>query len=181
MEKRVGFGMRCAAALIDLAIVGIVGFAAGAAIGGMLGGGIGGMLGGPAGGDEAAAGAALGAAIGAVLGAIAAFGGFVFLYSLIEAFIGASPGKMVLGLTVGTADGRRGSRALYVKRWAIKYSGTLLGLLGAVPGLHLLGLMAPVALLAIFIGCFLVLGDKRQALHDLGAATAVFRKADLPA
>jgi len=178
MEKRVGFGPRFAAALIDLAVVAIVGFVAGAAIGGMLGGGIGGMLGGSA-GEDAAGGAALGAAIGAVFGAIAAFGGFVFLYSLIEAFTGASPGKMILGLTAGTADGRRGSAALYVRRWAVKYSGTVLGLLGAIPGLHILGLLAPAAGLIIFVGCFLVLGDKRQALHDVAATTAVFRKADL--
>jgi uncharacterized RDD family membrane protein YckC len=123
----------------------------------------------------------VGAAVGAVLGAVAAFGGFVFLYSLIEAFTGASPGKMILGLTAGTDDGRRGSAALYVKRWAIKYSGTVLGLLGAIPGLHVLGLLAPAAGLIVFIGCFLVLGDKRQALHDMGAASAVFRKADLGA
>jgi len=178
MEKRVGFGPRFAAALIDMAVVAVVGFVAGATIGGMLGGGIGGALGGSAGGD-AAAGAALGAALGAVLGAVAAFGGFVFRYSLIEAFSGASPGKMILGLKVGACDGRRGSTALYARRWAIKYSGTLLGLLGAIPGLHVLGLLAPAAGLIIFVGCFLVLGDKRQALHDLGAATAVFRKADL--
>ena len=177
MEKRVGFGARLAAALVDMLIVGIVGFGAGAAIGGMLGGGLGSVLGGESGGG--AAGTAAGAAIGAVLGAVAAFGGFVFLYSLIEAFTGASPGKMALGLKVGTADGRRGRAALYVTRWAIKYSGTLLGLLGAVPGLHLLGLLAPAAGLTVFIGCFLVLGDKRQSLHDLGAATAVFRKTDL--
>jgi uncharacterized RDD family membrane protein YckC len=177
MEKRVGFGPRLAAAAIDLLIVGIVGFVAGAAIGGMLGGWIGGALG-ESGGAGASSGA-LGAAVGAVLGAVAAFGGFVFLYSLIEAFTGASPGKMILGLTAGTDDGRRGSPALYVKRWAIKYSGTLLGLLGAVPGLHVLGLLAPAAGLIVFVGCFLVLGDKRQSLHDLGAATAVFRKADL--
>jgi uncharacterized RDD family membrane protein YckC len=179
MEKRVGFGMRFAAALIDLAVVGVVGFVAGATLGGMLGGGIGGLLGGSAGGDEAAAGAALGASIGAVLGVVAALAVFVFLYSLIEAFAGASPGKMILRLKVGTHDGRRGSTPLYVKRWAIKYAGTLLGLLGAIPGLHIFGLLAPAASLVIFIGCFLVLGDRRQALHDLGAATAVFRKSDL--
>ena len=179
MEKRVGFGPRLAACLIDLLIVGIVGFVAGAAIGGMLGGWIGGALGGSEGAGSSSG--AVGAAIGAALGVVAAFGGFVFLYSLIEAFTGASPGKMLLGLKVGTGDGRRGSAALYVKRWAIKYSGTLLGLLGAIPGLHVLGLLAPAAGLIIFIGCFLVLGEKRQALHDMGAATAVFRKADLGA
>jgi uncharacterized RDD family membrane protein YckC len=179
MEKRVGFGPRLAATLIDLLIVAVVGFVAGAAIGGLLGGWIGGVLDG-AGGARASSGAA-GAALGAVLGAMAAFGGFVFLYSLIEAFTGASPGKMLFGLKVGTAGGQRGSTGLYVKRWAVKYSGTWLGLLGAVPGLHVLGLLAPAAGLAIFAGCFLALGDTRQALHDLGAATAVFRKADLAA
>jgi uncharacterized RDD family membrane protein YckC len=169
MEKRVGFGPRLVASLIDLLIVGIVGFVAGAAIGGMLGGGIGGALGG----------AAAGAVIGAVLGAMAAFGGFVFLYSLIEALTGASPGKMALGLKVGFEDGRQASVAVYARRWAIKYSGTLLGLLGAVPGFHVVGLLAPVAGLVVFVGCFLVLGDRRQALHDVAAKTAVFRRADL--
>jgi uncharacterized RDD family membrane protein YckC len=177
VDKRVGFGTRLAATLIDLVVVAVVGFVTGAAIGGMLGGWIGGSLG-DSGGVGSSSGA-VGAAIGAVLGAIAAFGGFVFLYSLIEAFTGASPGKMLLRIKVGTADGRRGSPALYVKRWAIKYSGTLLGLLGALPGLHAVSLLAPAAGLVIFVGCFLALGEKRQALHDLGAATAVFRKADL--
>lgn len=180
MGKRVGFGMRLAATLIDMLIVGVVGFGAGAALGGMLGGGLGSALGG-ASPDGAASGAAIGAALGAVLGAVAAFGGFVFLYSLIEAFTGASPGKMLLKLKIGTADGRRGSPALYVKRWAIKYSGSVLGLLGAIPGLHVLGLLAPPAGVVIFVGCFVALGDRRQALHDLGASTAVFRRADLEA
>jgi uncharacterized RDD family membrane protein YckC len=179
MEKRVGFGTRVAAALIDMVIVGIVGFAAGAAIGGLLGGWIGGALGGSEGVGSSSG--AAGAAVGAVLGVVAAFGGFVFLYSLIEAVTGASPGKMILGLKVGTDDGRLGSSALYVKRWAIKFSGTVLGLLGAIPGLHVLGLLAPAAGLIVFIGCFLVLGDKRQALHDLAAGTAVFRRTDLAA
>ena len=178
MEKRVGFGPRLAASLIDLLIVGVVGLVAGAAIGGMLGRGIGGVLGGAA-DDGAAAGAAVGAVAGAVLGAMAAFGGFVFLYSLIEAFTGASPGKMALGLKVGFEDGRRAPVAIYARRWAVKYSGTLLGLLGAVPGFHVVGFLAPFAGLIVFIGCFLVLGDKRQALHDVAAKTAVFRKTDL--
>jgi len=178
MEKRVGFGPRLAAAFIDMLIVGVVGFGAGAALGGMLGGGLGSALGG-ASQEGTASGAAIGAALGAVLGAVAAFGGFVFLYSLIEAFTGASPGKMLLKLKVGTSDGRRGSPALYVRRWAIKYSGSVLGLLGAIPGLHVLGLLAPAAGVVIFVGCFVALGDRRQALHDLGASTAVYRRADL--
>lgn len=179
MNKRVGFGLRCAAALIDAVVVGVVGGLAGAALGGLLGGGLGGVFGGPEAGVGAASGAALGAALGAVVGAMAAFGAFVFLYSLIEAFTGASPGKMALGLKVGLADGRQASVAVYGRRWAIKYSGTLLGLVGALPGFHVTALMAPAAGIIVFVGCFLALGDERQALHDLAAGTAVFRKGDL--
>lgn len=179
METRVGFGPRLAATLIDLLIVGVVGLVTGAALGGMLGGWIGVALDGGGGADSSSG--SLGAALGAVLGAMAFFGGFAFFYSLIEGLTGASPGKRLLGLKVGTAGGRRGSTALYVRRWAVKYSGTWLGLLGAVPGLHAFGLVAPAAGLAVFLGCFLVLGDKRQALHDIGAGTAVFRAAELAA
>jgi len=178
MEKRTGFGPRFAAALIDLGIVAVVGFVAGAAVGGLLGRGIGIALGGSS-AEGAASGAAVGAAVGAVLGAVAAFGGFVFLYSLIEAFTGASPGKMALGLKVGLEDGRRAGAGAYARRWAIKYSGTILGLVGALPGLQVIGLVAPVAGLIVLAGCFLALGDKRQALHDVAAKTAVFRKTDL--
>ena len=177
MEQRVGFGPRFAAALIDAAVVAVVGFVAGAAICGMLGGWIGGALGGS--GGVGASSGAVGAAVGAVLGVVAAFGGFVFLYSLIEAFTGASPGKMFLGLKVGTDDGRRGSSTLYVKRWTVKYSGSILSLAAVLPGLSVLALAAPVAGAVVFVGCFLVLGAERQALHDMAAKTAVFRKADL--
>jgi hypothetical protein len=31
----------------------------------------------------------------------------------------------------------------------------------------------------ICVGCFLVLGEKKQAIHDMAAKTAVFNKADL--
>ena len=188
MDKRVGFGPRLLAVLIDGVIVGVVGLVVGlvvgGAIGGLLGGGAGGALGGAlswSAGDTAAGGAALGAALGAVIGAMAALGGFVFLYSLIEAFAGASPGKMVLKLKVGLEDGRQASVSTYVARWAVKYVGTLLGMVALLPGLRLLGTLALPAAVVIFLGCFLVLGDKRQALHDIAARTAVFRKSDLMA
>ena len=180
MDRRTGFGPRLAAALIDMVIVGVVGLLAGATIGGVLGGGAGGALGGP-GGVGFASGAALGAVAGAVFGAMAMLGGFVFLYSLIEAFAGASPGKMLLKLKVGFEDGRQAPVSTYVARWAVKYAGTLLGVVALFPGLHLLGPLAPLATVVIFLGCFLVLGDKRQALHDIAARTAVFRKSDLTA
>jgi uncharacterized RDD family membrane protein YckC len=86
---------------------------------------------------------------------------------------------MALGLKVGLEDGRRAGAGVYARRWAVKYSGTLLGLAGALPGLQVVGLLAPVAGLIVLAGCFLALGDKRQALHDVAVKTAVFRKIDL--
>jgi uncharacterized RDD family membrane protein YckC len=178
MEKRVGFGPRLLAALIDVFVVLAATVGIGGTIGGLLGGGVGGAI---AASDHsaAAAGAAIGAFLGAVLGAMAAFSVFSFLYSLIEAFTGASPGKMLLRLKVGLEDCRPAPVGTYLARWIVKYSGSVLGLVGVVPGLHVVGLLASAAGLAVFLGCFLVLGDKRQALHDLAAKTAVFRKADL--
>jgi uncharacterized RDD family membrane protein YckC len=175
VEKRVGFGPRLVAALVDVLVVLAATVGIGGTIGGLLGGGVGGALGAS---DNSAA-AAIGAFIGAVLGAMAAFSAFSFLYSLIEAFSGASPGKMLLRLKVGLEDGRRAPVSSYLARWIVKYSGSVLGLVGVVPGLHIVGLLASAAGLAVFLGCFLVLGDKRQALHDLAAKTAVFRKSDL--
>jgi len=178
MERRVGFGPRLLAAAIDAIVVIAVTVGIGGTIGGILGGGAGQALA-SADGGGAAAGAAIGAVLGALLGAAVVFSGFAFLYSLVEAFTGASPGKMLLGLKVGLEDGRRAPVATYLARWIVKYSGSVLGLLGALPALHVLAALASAAGLVVFLGCFLVLGDKRQALHDLAAKTAVFRKADL--
>lgn len=178
MDKRVGFGPRLVAAILDAAVILAVTVGIGGTIGGLMGVGAGRVIGGTA-GDGAAA--AIGAAFGALLGAMVVASGFTFLYSLIEALAGASPGKMVLGLQVGLEDGRPAPVSAYLKRWSIKYSGSLLGFLGLVPGLHVLAVLATAAGLIVFAGCFLVLGDKRQAIHDLAANTAVFRKAGLTA
>ena len=181
MDKRVGFGPRLGAALVDVVLISIVSLLFGGTLGALLGLGAGAIAGaGSTEGGEAAAGAAAaGAAIGALGGMAIGIYVFGFLYSLIEAFTGASPGKMVLKLKIGLEDGRNAPLATYVARWAVKYAGTLLGMVALMPGLALLGTIGSLAGFVIFIGCFLVLGDKRQALHDLAAKTAVFNKADL--
>jgi hypothetical protein len=51
-------------------------------------------------------------------------------------------------------------------------------LLAAIPGLGLIfGWLSLGAGLVIFIGCFLTLGQARQALHDMLAHTAVYKVA----
>jgi uncharacterized RDD family membrane protein YckC len=176
MDKRVGFGPRLGAALLDVVLITIVSLLFGGTMGALLGLGAGAIAGA---GAEADGAAAAGAAIGAVGGMMIGIYVFGFLYSLVEAFTGASPGKMVLKLKIGFEDGRNAPVPTYVARWAVKYAGTLIGLVALMPGLHLLGTFGSLASFVIFIGCFLVLGDNHQALHDMAAKTAVFNKADL--
>jgi uncharacterized RDD family membrane protein YckC len=178
MDKRVGFGPRLGAALVDVVLITVVSLLFGGTLGALLGLGAGAIAGAGTDGEGAGA-AAAGAAIGMIGGMMIGMYIFGFLYSLIEAFTGASPGKMVLKLKIGFEDGRNAPLGTYVSRWAVKYAGTLIGLVALLPGLGLLSTVGTLAGFVIFIGCFLVLGDKRQALHDMAAKTAVFNKADL--
>jgi uncharacterized RDD family membrane protein YckC len=180
MDKRVGFGPRLGAALIDMVVIVVLGLVFGSVVGGMLGLGAGAAIGST---SDAEGAAAAGAAAGALLGALGGFAigtaVFGFLYSLIEGLTGASPGKMLLKLKVGTADGRHAQMATYLTRWAVKYSGQLLAFLSVVLATPAIGTIGTLANLVVFVGCFLVLGANRQAIHDMVAKTAVFNKAEL--
>ena len=177
MDKRVGLGTRLGAALLDMCFVTVVSLLLGGTLGALLGLGAGALAG--TGTQEANTAAATGAAIGAVGGMLLGIYVFGFLYSLIEAFTGASPGKMALKIRIGLEDGRKAPSSSLFARWAVKYAGTLLGVVALMPGLHIIAPIGSVASFIVFVGCFLVLGDKKQALHDMAAKTAVFNKADI--
>lgn len=181
MDKRVGFGPRLIAAIIDGIIITVVGFLLGGTLGALLGIGAGAAAGAAAGAEGAEGAAAAGAALGFVGGLAIGLAIFGFLYSLIEAITGASPGKMVMKLKIGTEDGRNAPIATYVTRWALKYSQTLLSAIGLLTGISIIGTVGSIAGFVIFVGCFLVLGEKHQAIHDMVAKTAVYNKADLAA
>jgi uncharacterized RDD family membrane protein YckC len=179
MEKRVGFGPRLIAALIDAAIVMVLAIVFGGMVGGLLGLGVGAAIGAGGDSDSAAVGGAAGALLGALGGFTIGIAVFGFLYSLIEGLTGASPGKMVLKLKVGTEGGQHATVQVYLTRWAVKYSGQLLGFLAIITGITIISTLGSLASLVIFVGCFLVLGTNRQAIHDMAAKTAVYNKADL--
>ena len=178
MEKRVGFGPRVGAALVDFVLVMILGFLFGGVLGGILGVGAGALTG--AASDVEGA-AAAGAAIGFIGGMMAGATLVMILYGLIEAFTGASPGKMILKLKIGTDDGRVAPRSAYLTRWAVKNVSAILSTLGMITGLGFLGTLGSIAGFVILIGCFMVLGASRQAIHDLAAKTAVYKVTDLTA
>src|SRR5260370_42222302 len=177
MDKRIGFGPRLGAALIDFLIV----CAAIVVIGPLLGG----LLGAAAlseaskeAGDPAAQGAIYGGLLGALGGLL--FGGPIIgaLYFLVEGVTGYTVGKLALGIRIGTAEMTPAPIPKLLLRFCCKHPHFVLGTLGAFTFdalSRLGGLLGVVA----FFGCFLALGEKKQALHDLIAGTAVYPKAAL--
>lgn len=100
-------------------------------------------------------------------------------YWLIEGLTGASPGKMVLGLKIGKEEGRQADMGVYLIRFVLKNIQSLLNIAAALVGSLVLSVLGGVSGFIIFIGCFLVLGTRKQAIHDMIAKTAVFQQTDL--
>ncbi len=168
-SNRIGFGPRLGAALLDIVFTilfctPILFFGAGAGIAAALG--LDSMLG----SDETEAMALIGLSAG-MIGSIVVCSLLALAYTLVEALTGASPGKRVMGLQIAKADGTAGDVSLYLLRWALKNSGSILN--------FILPVISSLASLAFFFGCFATLGEKRQALHDLIAKSAVYKSAEI--
>lgn len=193
MEKRIGFGARLGAVVIDVVIIGVLNFVIGGTIATMLGIGVISGVGevgtkvSPEAAAEAAAGMISGL-IATVLAMAAIMAILTLVYFLIEGIVGASPGKMILGIKVGTADGKQGNIALYLKRWGIKNLPNLLGLLAAVlgmagvtAGVGIIGIIAQIISVILLIGAFWIFGASKQCLWDKLAGTAIYKRSDLSA
>ena len=158
---RQGFGIRLGALVIDVVFIIILGFVVNLIFG---------------------RGFTFSYSIGTVQGSIAynLVSGLVGLaYWSTEIFRAASPGKMILGLTIGSETGSPATQNQLMTRFALKHSPNLLMLVGGIiPFLgFIFGLLAVLAAIAVFVGCFFALGQSRQALHDTIAHTAVYRTA----
>lgn len=169
-SNRIGFGPRFGATLLDILFV-ILLCTPFTLMGGLAATFISALgLDAMASEEDAAAFAVIGMGAG-ILATLVLVGILGLAYTLIEAFTGASPGKRVMGLQVAREDGSKGDVQLYLVRWALKNSGNLLQ--------FVLPLISTLASLVFFFGCFAALGDKKQALHDIIAKTAVYKKADI--
>jgi len=180
MENRIGFGKRLGAILLDCIIVGTGSFFLGSTIGGLLGVAAGGIAG--AGGEESAAtSAAIGGAIGAIVGFVAAMALIWVIYFLMEGFTGFTLGKLILGVRIANQDGTQAAVGTLLGRYAIKNIGSLTSVAALLVGINLLATLGNVAGLVVFVGCFLALGAKKQALHDQIMKTAVYPKESIKA
>lgn len=173
MENRIGFGKRLGALVLDVILCGILVAVAGGVLGAMLGMTAGGLA---AGEGDAAAGAASGAALGAIMGMVAAAAIIGLVYFLIEGFTGYTIGKLILGIRVANEDGSQAPVTTLLARWALKNINFVLTVVAVLTGVEVIRVLGNVGGLVIFVGCFLVLGMSRQALHDRIVHTAVYPK-----
>jgi len=179
MEQRIGFGKRLGALCLDAVFVWVLAWVGGSTIGGMLGLASGAALSSTmssAVDSTAVAMAAIGGVLGAVFGFLVAVFVIGCVYFLIEGFTGYTLGKLILGIRVASDDGTAAPVTKLLGRFAIKNIYYVLGLASVLTGVRVLGTLGTLGGLIIFVGCFFVLGMKRQAFHDMIMGTAVYPK-----
>jgi uncharacterized RDD family membrane protein YckC len=119
--------------------------------------------------------------LGGIIAAMTGAAGLcAVLYGLIEGLSGASPGKMILAIKIGTENSMSAERNTLLTRYALKTSSSIIGLLALILSVEILNTIGTVVGLIVFIGCFFALGAAKQALHDKIAHTAVYPEETIP-
>jgi uncharacterized RDD family membrane protein YckC len=175
MNERIGFGQRLLASIIDGIVIAIAGGILGSVLGAVMGAGAGAVISTGDANQDAAMSSAAGGIVGAIAGAMLGMGLLQIGFAIWEGLTGQALGKMLLKIRIKAADGSVAGKDKLLTRAAAKYSNSLLTVLGALTGIGIISQLGSLVGLVIFVGCFFVLGQKRQALHDLIAKTAVFK------
>jgi uncharacterized RDD family membrane protein YckC len=181
MEKRVGFGIRFGAWVIDWALIVIVSAILGSTIAMWFAGSAvntalhsGDNLNSLQMADAMAKGM-----LGFLDGLKIAIPLFTMLYFLSEALLGVTLGKLIVGIRIANADGTKANITTFLARFGIKNSGSIFGLIFLFSPVEAIQTLGFCCSLVIFIGCFFVLGQNKQAFQDMVAKTAVFKKQDI--
>ncbi len=95
------------------------------------------------------------------------------LYSLSELLTNASPGKRLMGIAIGSDEGAPATKALLLRRWALKYVAYGLALF------PLTAMLGSIVSFLITCGCLMAIGAQRQALHDMAVHSAVYFREDV--
>jgi uncharacterized RDD family membrane protein YckC len=98
----------------------------------------------------------------------------VVAYSLTEVFKAASPGKMLMNLSIAGENGETPSRQTLWTRWGIKWGAVnALNLLYGITTLAIFHWLYMLAGLALLGGFFMIFSARKQTLPDVLAKTAV--------
>ena len=101
------------------------------------------------------------------------------LYFSTEIFLGASVGKLLLGLKIANEDGSNASLGQLLARYFLKHIGKVRTVLAMLCLTTLFNLFGGLFGFAIFVGCFFAAGERHQALHDMICKTIVVKKEEI--
>lgn len=103
------------------------------------------------------------------------------LYYAFEIFMGASFGKLILGIKIADSDMKSGLFQKLFIRYIIKHISSVFSAIYVLTAMSLFSTIGSFLSFIILIGFFFVLGENKQAFHDMIAGTAVYYKQDLNA
>ena len=98
------------------------------------------------------------------------------IYFSTEIFLGASVGKLLLGLKIVSADGGAASIGVLLGRYLLKHIGKICTVLSLICLPTLFNASGSLFGFVIFVGCFFAAGDRHQTIHDMLCRTIVVKK-----
>ncbi|NLO18988.1 MAG: RDD family protein [Ignavibacteria bacterium] len=108
---------------------------------------------------------------------------FAYIISLaffsLEIMVGASLGKLILGIQIADSNRRPASAAKLLKRYLIKHLVSIVSIVWLLTRISFINSFSSIVGVTIFIGYFFALSQKKQTFQDMIAGTAVFDKRDI--
>jgi uncharacterized RDD family membrane protein YckC len=103
----------------------------------------------------------------------------ILVYYTTEIFIGASPGKMILGIVIADSNRYVAELNKLVKRYLLKHLNSILSVIALITSISYFETISSLVFLILVVGFFFTLSNKRQALHDSLTDTAVYFKENI--
>jgi uncharacterized RDD family membrane protein YckC len=101
------------------------------------------------------------------------------IYYSTEIFLGASLGKILLGIKIASDTRYEANIQTLLIRFVTKQSSTVMNLLTLLTTIQLFQTIGGLFGIVIFLGSFAVLAEQKKALHDYIAKTAVYFKEEI--
>ena len=101
------------------------------------------------------------------------------IYYLLEVFLGASLGKMTLGIQIADSNRHAASNAKLLIRYLLKHIAVFIQIVWILTFINELMILMFLCMTVIYLGFFLTLGKNKQAVHDILSNTAVYHRRDV--